>query len=314
MFILGCTSQTENKEEVTSTTSAKGMQSVQVFTADNIDGDITTKTIESVFESSGLTIDANRNLNLMFTKTFNNTHHKVYNLALFKNTDLNLKLLKKYPNFGAMVPLTMSIWSDGSTMNIATLSLEGMARAGEILSDDEDLLAYFTMIDKALQSAMPEGTYKNLNGARKFSKKSFSTKFDVAVVLDGGSTLNTYKEDFQEELEEELDNLGFLIPNYMNLREEVFDEVKYEAYDFYDTYSICKLDLIYSISKLHPEVGAYAPCSFYMYKKKDEDTMHMGFLSVENWITTLGIEDEQSIKELRDAQAIIESILTQMTE
>jgi len=314
IFILGCTSETENKEEITSSTSVEIMQSVQVFTANNIDGDITAKTIESVFESNGLTVDASRNLNLMFTKVFKNTHHKVYNLALFKNTDLNLKLLKKYPNFGVMVPLTMSIWSDGSTVNIATLSLEGMARAGAIPLDDEDLLAYSAMIDKALKSAMPEGTYKKQDKVRKSSQESFLTKFDVTVVLDDDSPLITYKEDFQEELEEELDNFGFLIPNYINLREEVFEDVKYDGYDFYDTYSICKLDLIYSISKEHPEVGAYAPCSFYMYKKKDEDTMHLGFLSVENWITTLGIEDKKLVKELYDAQGIIESVLTQMTE
>ena len=122
-------------------------------------------------------------------------HHKVYNLALFKNTDLNLKLLKKYPNFGVMVPLTMSIWSDGSTVNIATLSLEGMGRAGAIPLDDEDLLAYSAMIDKALKSAMPEGTYKKQDKVRKSSQESFLTKFDVTVVLDDDSTLITYKED-----------------------------------------------------------------------------------------------------------------------
>ena len=55
IFILGCTSETENKEEITSSTSVEIMQSVQVFTANNIDGDITAKTIESVFESNGLT-------------------------------------------------------------------------------------------------------------------------------------------------------------------------------------------------------------------------------------------------------------------
>lgn len=311
ILILGCSSEME--EQAISNTFTEA-QSVQVFTSSNNDEKITVKTIQDAFESSGLTVDANRNLNSMFTKTFNNTHHKVYNLALFKNTELNLRLLKKYPNFGLMVPLTMSIWSNGSTMNIGTLSLEGMARAGEIPPDDVDLLAYFRMIDQALKFAMPQGTYKNPDRVSRFSKKSFATKFDIPIVIDGDSTLETFKEDFQEELEEQLDNLGFLIPNYINLREEIFEDVKYDGYDFYDTYSICKLDLIYSISKLHPEVGAYAPCSFYMYKKKGEDTMHMGFLSVENWITTLGIEDKKLVEELQNAQAIIESILTQMTE
>jgi len=37
--------------------------------------------------------------------------------------------------------------------------------------------------------------------------------------------------------------------------------------------------------------------------------MHMGFLGVENWITTLHIEDSASIKSLKEAQGIITHIV-----
>ena len=319
LALLGCSSESTAKQTTQESTKStkeapKAIQSVQVYTVDNSDGKITAKTIEAAFDANALTVDGNNNMNSPFEKRFNNVHYKVYHLAMFRNNDLTFKLIKKYSNFGALTPLTMSIWSDGNTMNVSTLTLEGMARASEIPVDDADLVAYSKLIDKALKAALPNGAYKNLDFKIKFPKKSLASNFEMEVELDEDTTAESFKEDFQAEFEGELEPLGFLFPNFINLNEEMFDEAGYKEYDFFDTYSICKFDVIYPVSKMHPEAGAYAPCSFYMYKKKSEDKMHMGFLSVDNWITTLDVEDEASIKPLRDAQAMIESIINEMTE
>jgi len=48
------------------------------------------------------------------------------------------------------------------------------------------------------------------------------------------------------------------------------DVLKGDVYDFYDTYSIIRFNVIYPVSKNHPDAGAYAPFSLVIYKKKDE--------------------------------------------
>ncbi len=290
------------------------IQSVQVMSTDNSDGKITTKTIEKAFNEVGLRVGANNDMNNPFGKRFPKLHYKVYNLAVFSNNDLAFKIIKKYPQFGALMPLTMSIWSDKETMNIATLTIDGMSRAGGIPLDDPDLIAYAAMITKALNTAMPKGTFKELNHTVKDPKKSYAVDFVAEIDMEEVSDIEEYKEDFQAEFEGEMEPLGFLFPNFMNLKEEIFDEAGYDVYDFYDTYSICKFDVIYPVSEFYPEAGAYAPCSFYMYKKKGEDKMYLGFLGVDNWIKTLDIQDENSIKQLRDAQQMIEDIVNELTE
>ena len=40
----------------------------------------------------------------------------------------------------------------------------------------------------------------------------------------------------------------------------------------------------------------------------------MGFLGVDNWINTLDIEDQESIKPLKEAQDMIVDILNEMKE
>jgi len=91
-------------------------------------------------------------------------------------------------------------------------------------------------------------------------------------------------------------------------------EADYEDFDFYSVYSICKLPVIYTVAKVYPEAGAYAPCSLYMYKKQDGNNMHIAFPSVYNWISSMDIKDEESLKTLEEAQASMHNILTGLTE
>jgi uncharacterized protein (DUF302 family) len=120
------------------------------------------------------------------------------------------------------------------------------------------------------------------------------------------------KESLQMEFEGTLAPNGFVMAGFNDLNHD-FKESKYEAYDFYDVYSICKLPVIYTVAKVHPEAGAYAPCSLYMYNKIDTNTIEMGFPSVYNWISSLAIEDKESIDILMSAQTKMEAILKKLT-
>lgn len=296
-------------------TAAKVPQDVQIFTTANKDKKVTTKSIEAAFDSVGLTVAGNNDMNNPFSKRFKKLHYKVYNLAMFSNTELTFKLIKKYPEFGALTPLTMSIWqeSDGS-MNISTLTFHGMSRATQIPANDPDLRAYAALVHKALKKAMPEGHFKKLFYSPTHKNKPLQVNFTADIELGDDESIDDYIDDFESEFEGEMEPLGFLFPNYTNVQEEIFDEYGYDKYDFYHTYSICKFDVIYPVSKYHPEAGAWAPCSFYLYKKKGKNKMHMGFLGVENWVTTLNIHDKASIKPLKEAQGMIKKILQEQTD
>ena len=290
-----------------------GMQnSIQVWSAKNEHGKITPKSIEDAFNAVGLDVLANNNMNKPFKLRFKKTHYKVYNLAIFMNNSLTLKLIKKYPRFGVLSPLTMSIWSDGDTMNIATLSLKGMSRTTGIPFKDSSLREYAALIQKALKKAMPHGHFKKLPYKDRDDKKSYLVSFRMPVEYEEEQTPGDFEENFEDEFTGELEPLGFLFPNYLNIKEDIFEDAGYDEYDFFNTLSICKFDVIFPVSRLHPEVGAYAPCTFFIYKKRGEKEMHMGFLGVENWIESADIKDDASIKPLEEAQGMIKKVIEEM--
>ncbi|MDD5211439.1 MAG: hypothetical protein PHV62_03425 [Sulfuricurvum sp.] len=286
-------------------------QSVQVISAPNADGAITPKTIDAAFEKNGLTMGGDNNMNSPFEKRFNHVHYKTYNLAMFSNTDLIVKLIKKYPKFGSLTPLTMSIWSDDTrkTMNISALSLTGMSKAVGIPENDPDLVAYADMVKTALKAAMPKGEFQKTNFPIVDKAASYKQEFTVDVSATDDKAIQELKGNIEAGFEGEMEPLGFLLPNYMNLQADVFDAAGFKDYDIYVTYSICKFDVIYPVSKLTPEAGAWAPCSMYIYHKKGEDKIHIGYLGVDSWITSLGMTDKEAIGKLYEAQGMITKIL-----
>lgn len=114
-------------------------------------------------------------------------------------------------------------------------------------------------------------------------------------------------------MEGEVSSVGFVFPVFTDMTEDLI-EMGVEDYEFYKTVSICNLAVIYPVHKYHPEVGAYAPCTMYKYKKKGEKFTRMGYPSVHNWVVGTEIEDEISLEPLIDAQNLLEATIDSTIE
>jgi uncharacterized protein (DUF302 family) len=279
----------------------------QIFSVNNSKGEISAKSIEEAFNASGLHVDVNNDMNSIFSKRYKKVHHKSYNLAIFTDKKLIEKLIKKYPNMGLITPLSMSIYSDEATntMNISTLSLKGMAKITHISVDNPDLKAYAKRIDTALHTALPQGKY--LPKVKSMGKiPTLITDFTLEFDLEAGESYQDAKNAFKEEFESEISSVGFLVPKSYSIQSD--------SYDFYDTYSIIRFNVIFPLSKSHPDAGAYAPFSLAIYKKKNEKTAHIRFSSMSNWVNDLDVKDTKSLEEIKKTQAMLVEILEELTE
>lgn len=177
-----------------------------------------------------------------------------------------------------------------------------MSRITKIPVTNPDLIQYAKSVDTALHNALNNGTYLAVNHNIKASNKLLTTKYITEFELEDGATYAEVKKEFEDELAP----VGFLVPKFYTL--------KHSDYDFFDTYSIIRFNAIYPVSKKHPDAGAYAPFSLVIYKKKGEDTVHIAYPSVDNWISDLGIVDEKTIKAVHETQDMIKNILAELTE
>ncbi len=297
----------EVKKKVEKALASSDSEDIYVYTAENSDGKITPKTIEDAFTKVGFYISANNDMNFPYKRDFNNTYYDVYNLAAYYNKDVVAQFIKEYPKIGLFAPMSMSIYTKkgDKTITIATITPKRIAEITGIPADHKGFAMLDELLQKAFKEAMPNGKLVKLPNKKIDVKEPLVAEFTFEM----GDDWEDNKEDFENNFESALSPNGFAMPAFNELSDEI-DDI---GYDFYETYSICKIPVIYTVSKEHPEAGAYAPCSLYVYKKEGDKTVHMGFPTVYNWMHSMGIDDEASKKVLIDAQNKFENILKELT-
>jgi len=292
--------------------AAETKNDVRVFTSDNADGKITGKSIEAAFKAAGFVIAANNDMNAPFMRDFKETSVDVYNLMVVFRKDTALALAEKYPEIGLFTPISLSIYTKKGDKTICLSSIEpsAMARMMKVPEDNEHIIAFGKKVEEALKAAMPKGKFVKLPYKMKAPAGELITHLSFE---QKGDDWEESKDDFQLGFEGELAPNKFVMAGFTDLNYD-FEENEKEWYYFYDVYSICSIPVIYEVAKTHPEAGAFAPCSMYMYQKTGEKTIHVAFPAVHKWIAALNIEDKPSIDVLMEAQKNFEKILEKLSK
>ena len=297
------------------TSVVSASEDIQIYTADNSKGKITGATIEKAFEDAGFVISGNNDMNVAFKGKFQKTNHKLYHLFTTYKADLVLKLVKVSPRAALFAPLSMSFYMNkgSNDISVSSLSIDGMAKLSGISTDNKDMQAYAKLIKDTLAKALPKGHFEKSKYVSVKATGDLVTSFTYEMEATGAEEVAEEKEGTQMELEGSLETAGFVIAGFNELAEE-FKEVGYDKYDFFDAYSICKLPIIFQVAKNHPEAGAFAPCTMYMYKEKGSSVVHMEYPSVYNWLSSLAIDDKESLKVLIGAQKTMVDVVNETVE
>ena len=293
---------------------ANAAQDIRIYTADNQGGKINAVSIEKTFADNGFYVTGNNDMNRAFEAKFKSHAHDAYNLMILHKKDFVNKLAKEYPEIALFTPLSMSVFTrkGEKTVSLSSMSAEGISKITGIPADNADLVAYMKDVADTLAKALPNGKFEDLGF--KIEKpqgdlvKRFTMEMDVKE-----DEIEDELEGIQEELEAGLETAGFVLAGFNKLGDE-YAEAGNETYDFFDVYSICKVAVIFEVSKTHPEAGAFAPCTFYMSKKKGEKVVHFAYPSVYNWLSSIDVVDKSSVDVLLKAQKAMNAAVDEATE
>ncbi len=288
---------------------------VQIYTADNSNGKITGESIDKVFKDAGFYVSGHNDMNLPFNAKFKKTNHKVYRLIQVYDKNYVLKLIKMTTKAAMITPLSMSIYAEkgSNDISMSALSIDGMAKVSGIPATNPDLIAYAKKLKETLAKALPNGHYKEITYGIKKPVGELISSFTLEMDATSKEEIEEELEGIQEEIEGGLETAGFVAAGFNRLGEE-FTEMGYDKYDFFDAYSICKVSVIYEVSRIRPEAGGFAPCTFFMYKEKGSQVIHMSYPSVYNWLSSLSIDDKKATDVLLKAQKAMVGLLNEATE
>ncbi len=297
---------------ITLTLSLYAKGDLHIFDVDNSAGGITPATIQKALTANGFSIALNNDMTTPFKKQFKKSDFKIFTLMTIYEPKLDDKLVKQYPHAGIFIPKGIGIYqhNDENTLHISVLTSDAEAKIIGI-KNNNILKAIEKKVLKSLKTAFP-------NAKQRLSEDSLKENRNLVTLyeydLDGGDW-----EDAKGEIEMSLEGAfaprGFVMPASMDYDADIFQEDgSKNPFDFYETYSICKLPVIYTVAKTRPEASAFAPCTTIVYKKKDEDKIIIGFPAVYNWMSSAKVEDKAAHDVLMKAQKDFESILKSTTE
>ena len=280
---------------------------LHLFGVPNADGKINAAVIEKALEANGFVISANSEMNGPFKIQFGQSDFAQFNLLTAFHKNLSESLVKTHPDGGIFVPMGFGIYqrSGEKEFHVSILSAEAMAKIAGFKAPE------FALIEKEALSTLK----KALPGAKVTMSK--------AALPAVGALLSRYvrpsdakswaadKEEVEMMIEDGLKPAGFVMSNFTDYNFVLGEK---SPFDFYDTYSICKLKVIYTVAKTAPEAAAFAPCTLMVYKKKDTDEIVMGFPGVYNWMSSARVSDPEGKAALLQAQKDFEAVLQSTVE
>jgi uncharacterized protein (DUF302 family) len=298
---------------VFTTTTLLAQGDLHIFDVNNKMGKISSKTIEEVFKKNGFTIGVRSEMNGPFKKQFKQTDFKSYTLLTVFHTKLTQALVRKYPDAGVFAPMGVGIWQklNDNTLHVSILSSSTQAKILGI-KDKSILLSIEKDMLKVLKIALPNSKHSMSKKPLGESRKLI-TKYELE--LDKDNDPDEVLEELEMTLDAGFDPRGFIVAGFSYYNDVLNPkESDKSVFNFYKTYSICKLEVIYTVAKIRPEASAFAPCTTMIYKKRDENKVVMGFPSVYNWMSSAIVDDKNSQKVLQKAQNDFEDILKEIVE
>lgn len=276
------------------------------------------KAVSAGIAKSGFVVADEKDLNIAFTKQFEQSDFDVYhNITVFDAKTLGADVAKN-PRLAGFVPYTVLIYQKKGDKKsyVGFVGTDAISLATGI--NDKKTVSLVKKSEQSLEKAI-----KSTVGDAKATKLAYSVSpkadkelfFEVAMKLKANDNATAKKEALQKEFESALEVEGFKISNITDVKMEL-EKVKVDAskYEFFETYSICKLKVIYNASKERAEAGVFAPCSVFFYKIKGDDAIHVGFPPTKNWVVNTNITNAEHIKIMQEAENIAKNFLKEATE
>jgi len=275
---------------------------------------------ENFEKATGFSVsDTHKRINDAYAKRYGNREHLDYDEAWDNNLDnlgffamsndsrLN-SILKTAPQIAAFAPFNQLMYkkTKEDMTFIGHMDPETMLNIVGVEDIDirQDFISMFDPLDKWINEEfggkVAIATYDSL---------PLKPMMNFEIEFDTEEDLSEYLEKFQEKFEFAFEDKKYIIAGFKNFKENYEDlGMEFNEYDAFFVYSLCHFTFSYNIfNKGRPDIGVFAPCSMYMYIKKDSNTMMIGMPKLSNWVAVMNITEIENIESIEkmDSEIIL---------
>jgi uncharacterized protein (DUF302 family) len=285
-------------------------EDILLYKVANKDHKITAKKLADGLTLNGYVVAKNQDMNGPYQKQFKETTFDSYNLMSIYHPETSTALIPKYAHSGIFTPFSIATYQKKGEDNFYIALLSAKAEQNILKIKDELFVKLEKLTKETIIKILPSAKEAALPYANISTDKPLYTKYTFEV--DDADAMEA-RGDLMMMMESGMKPSGFVVANYIDFN-KVLHEEKKDDYMFYDAYSLCKLKIIYELSKNKPEAGAFAPCTMVIYHKKGSNKTEIVTLSIENLTSSLAIKDKNLLSMLIKAQGTMKSIIEDSAE
>ncbi len=284
-----------------------------------LDGNIEKKyntLIETKLKTIGFNLtDPHKRVNDQYKIKYGSTVLDVLSFMPIVQDVTILPLLNIDPRIAGFAPFNMLIYKK---LN------EDITHVGHLMP--EVMLDILGIKNKEVRSKFIT-TFKNLDtmiaqelGGNKFylpyEKLPKQTMINYEYTFERPEDIDDFIDEFQNTFELAFIDKGYLIAGFHNFLESTDNaEEILSEYDAFWTYSLCHLEFSYNMfdtEYARPEAGLFAPCTMYMYIRKETNSLVIGMFRLHNWSETLNITTNKQLTLIKKLDTQIPEILTSL--
>jgi uncharacterized protein (DUF302 family) len=297
--------------------SVTALSAKQLAVMHKVEGSIEAKyneLVEKKIKTIGFKLsDPHKRVNDGYKEKYGSTDLEVLSFMSIANVNEVNKLIAIDPRIAGFAPFNMLIYKRMSQNSSYVGHLVPEVMLDIVGVTDKDVRAAYinsfkpldTMLDKEIGGEKQYIEYTNLP---KRSMMNFEMDFDRADDLEDST------DEIQEKFEEIFEDKKYIIAGYLNLKEADKNDVL-KDFDAFWVYSLCHFKFSYTVfdgKDGHPEAGLFAPCSMYMYIRKDSNKLVVGMPRLATWAATLNITNKEKLKLVKQLDIEIPSIMKEL--
>lgn len=247
--------------------------------------------------------DPHYRVNDQYASKYGSTTLDTLSFLSVVNDKAVLPLLNIDPRIAATAPFNMLIYKklDENNSHVGHIMPEAFLEMIGIKDKEirDSFIASIAPLDAKVEAEFRAKGLKYTKSYKTYEKLPENRMHNFEYIFEVPDDLDEFIEEFQNSFELAFINKGYLIAGYHNFMEGLDDAEKIlKGYDAFWTYSLCHLEFSYNVFDnigARPEAGLFAPCTMYVYIKKGTNRMVIGMLRLENWSTSLNINDERRV-------------------
>ncbi len=238
--------------------------------------------------------DPRKHVNLVYKEQYGSTTLEVLSFMTIVNDKKVKPLLEIDPKLAGFNPFNVVIYKHKSKDETVISHLTAEVIIEMLGITDQTVITEYTklmedldtLIAKTFPAAMvSHGTYE---GAIE------NTMLHYEITFDRPEDLDDYIDEIQEKVDDTFTEKGYIMAGFFDYKQGKPDLLP--SYDAFWTFSLCHFPYSYTVfdnEGAMPEAAVFAPCTMYMYIKKDTNTLVIGMPRLANWSRFFSIRDQK---------------------